>query len=81
MDDGPAWFSAKRRGYGAGLPIAWQGWAITLAYIALVFAAAFLFKDRWLPLLSIVVLATLLFMLVCARTTKGGWSWRWGSED
>ena len=27
-DDGPEWFAPKRYGYGAGLPIAWQGWAV-----------------------------------------------------
>jgi hypothetical protein len=30
------WFEAKRYGYGSGLPIAWQGWAITIAYFVLI---------------------------------------------
>ena len=34
-DDG-AWFAPKRFGYGAGLPIAWQGWALLAGYIAAV---------------------------------------------
>jgi hypothetical protein len=81
MDDGPVWFNAKRCGYGSGLPVAWQGWVITLVYMAVVFAAAALLKDRWLPLLAIVLPVTFVFMLVCARTTKGGWRWRWGDDD
>ena len=28
MSDDPEWFAAKRYGYGSGLPIAWQGWAV-----------------------------------------------------
>ena len=27
MKDDKPWFAPKRFGYGAGLPIAWQGWA------------------------------------------------------
>ena len=26
------WFAPKRYGYGTGLPIAWQGWALLAAY-------------------------------------------------
>ena len=35
-DDGPEWFAPKRYGYGSGLPISWQGWAITIAFVAIV---------------------------------------------
>ena len=31
-EDG-AWFAPKRYGFGAGLPIAWQGWALLLGTI------------------------------------------------
>ncbi len=31
------WFPAKRYGWGWGLPTAWQGWGVLLAYLALVF--------------------------------------------
>ena len=30
-----AWWAAKRYGYGADLPIAWQGGVVMLAYVAL----------------------------------------------
>ena len=33
MDDGKPWFAQKRYGYGAGLPIAWQGWAVLGAWL------------------------------------------------
>ena len=35
-DDGPEWFAPKRYGYGSGLPISWQGWAVTIAFVAIV---------------------------------------------
>jgi len=33
MSDGPEWFAPKRFGYGAGLPISWQGWTLTAAFM------------------------------------------------
>lgn len=36
MSDGPEWFAPKRYGYGAGLPISWHGWALTIGFLALV---------------------------------------------
>ena len=27
------WFASKRYGLGAGLPMAWQGWVLTLGYV------------------------------------------------
>ena len=76
------WFAPKRYGLGAGLPIAWQGWVTTLAFVAIVVGAAFLFAERspWV-FGSIVVTATGLFVLIAARTTRGGWRWRWGDSD
>lgn len=81
MSDGPEWFAPKRYGYGAGLPISWQGWAVTLGYAALLSGAALLFKDRPPQLLAAVIPLTLALVVICARTTRGGWRWRWGDDD
>ena len=81
MVDGPEWFAPKRYGFGAGLPIAWQGWAALGLFIALVAAASLLLADSWLAYASSFVTLTLLFVFVAARTTKGGWRWRWGDDD
>ncbi len=77
MSEGPEWFAPKRVGYGAGLPIAWQGWAVLGAYFAVVGAAA-----HWLrsapAVAGVVVPATALLVLVAHKTTRGGgWRWRW----
>ena len=45
-DDGPEWFAPKRFGYGSGLPISWQGWAITVAFMAIAVATALCFCGR-----------------------------------
>lgn len=74
------WFAPKRYGYGAGLPIAWQGWAILVAYLIVAISAGYAFAERPALMLAIVVPVTLLLLLVAARTTRGGWRWRWGES-
>lgn len=81
MNDGPEWFAAKRYGYGAGFPISWQGWAIAVGFTAMVAAVAYLFGDQPLRLVGIIVPLAVALMVITARTTRGGWRWRWGDED
>ena len=81
MSDRLEWFAAKRYGYGAGLPISWQGWAILALYLAAVIGAAAALERKPVALGAIVATATLLLLLITARTTRGGWRWRWGKED
>lgn len=81
MSDGPEWFAPKRYGYGAGLPISWQGWALTAAFLVIAGLCARMFKDRLLITLAIMVPVTCVFLVITARTTRGGWRWRWGEED
>lgn len=81
MGDGPEWFGPKRYGYGAGLPISWQGWALTLGFVLLVIVLGFTLKDRPLALIAAIVPPIVAFIVISARTTRGGWRWRWGEED
>lgn len=80
-----AWFAPKRFGYGAGHPIAWQGWALLATYLgSLGFAG-------WLDglgsdtakgaALGLFFAATVLFVSIVAKRTAGGWKWRWGERD
>jgi hypothetical protein len=80
-DDGPEWFAPKRYGYGASVPISWQGWLITIAFLALVAAITLMLKDRPLAFIAAIIPPALAFVLVAARTTRGGWRWRWGDKD
>ena len=81
FDEDQAWFAPKRYGYGGGLPIAWQGWAILLGYVALITVAAVLIRYSWIAYGGIVVAATAAFLFICAQKTRGGWRWRWGGKD
>ena len=81
MSDGPEWFAAKRYGYGASLPIAWQGWVVVLAFFLVVGVDAYLFATRPVPLIAVLVPAVVALIVVTNRTTRGGWRWRWGEGD
>lgn len=79
-DDKP-WFAPKRYGYGAGLPITWQGWVLFGAYGLALLVAILLAEHNQFATLAIIVSATTLLLLIAARKTRGGWRWRWGSRD
>ena len=65
-DDG-AWFAPKRFGYGAGLPIAWQGWAVLVAYLAVLLAVRhWQPRGGWL----VVLTATLVLVWIAAVKTR-----------
>ena len=81
MSDGPEWFAPKRYGYGVGVPISWQGWALTLGLVAIAGICARAFKDKPLIIFAIMIPVTCAFLVIAARTTRGGWRWRWGERE
>ncbi|MFL6759878.1 hypothetical protein [Sphingomonas sp.] len=81
MSDGPEWFAPKRYGYGSGKPISWQGWVLTLGFVALAIGLSVRFAHRPLQLFAVLAPFIVAFTVTCARTTRGGWRWRWGGED
>ena len=81
MSDGPEWFAPKRYGYGAGPPISWQGWALTLAYVVIVALVGVTFHHHLAQFAALAIPVTVVFMVIAARTTRGGWRWRWGEKD
>ncbi|AQS88392.1 hypothetical protein AA101099_1627 [Neoasaia chiangmaiensis NBRC 101099] len=84
-----AWFEPKRYGYGAGLPITWQGWVSLGIFISLTvfpsLAIPFLHRPprRYAGLAVILndLAVTAIFVWICKSRTKGGWRWRWGDPD
>ena len=81
MTDEPEWFAPKRYGYGAGLPISWQGWAILLVFLAYVIGCSMWLRADPFKMIATIVPAAVAFCTICARTTRGGWRWRWGEDD
>jgi hypothetical protein len=80
-DEDDAWFAPKRYGYGSGLPIAWQGWALLAAYFIVILAASFLIARHPFAYAAILFVATALFIAIVAARTRGGWRWRSGEDD
>lgn len=76
--DDDAWFAPKSFGYGAGLPIRWQGWAMLLGHLGTVMIGAWLLRSNEAAVLSWALLAGLLPLPLYALKTRGGWRWRWG---
>ena len=74
-----AWFAVKSFGYGVSLPITWQGWAVILAYVAIVVLTAIFL----VPLASIAIMAvaTPLLLWVAYVRSDGEWRWRNGEQD
>jgi hypothetical protein len=81
MSDGPDWFAPKRYGYGAGLPISWQGWVLTLAFLLATALLAVALGRRPMQLMAAIIPVSAAFIVICARTTRGGWRWRWGEDE
>jgi hypothetical protein len=79
------WFEPKRYGIGAGLPIAWQGWALLLSYILVMNGLALLALSGGFAAMAVavvlMVVSTALLVAIIHRRTRGGWRWRWGDPD
>lgn len=64
------WFGQKRIGWGAR-PVSWQGWAVTVLYVALGFVAARALAAHHLALFGIVlVVLTAGYVLVVLATSS-----------
>lgn len=81
MSDRPEWFAPKRYGIGAGFPIAWPGWVLLFMFLVLILAASLLLNKSALALGVVVGMLTFVLLVIAARTTKGGWRWRWGERE
>ena len=75
------WFAPKRYGYGAGRPITWQGWLLAIGFVVVVAGLGIVFRGRTFQFFAVMVPLVTVFTVICARTTKGGWRWRWGKSD
>lgn len=76
------WFRAKRYGWGWGLPCAWQGWAVLLTYLLLVFGAIPLIQVSRGSVAYIAFVGVLTLVLIAICWIKGPPPrWRWGEGD
>jgi amino acid permease len=76
---GRPWFTHKRYGYGASVPITWEGWVVVALFFVGLFGEMG-FTLGWLRVIALTVIVCA-FIAVCALKTEGGMRWRWGDED
>ena len=81
MTDDSKWFAPRRFGIGTGLPISWQGWGLTLVYCGAVVAVALKWSDKPVVMVAALAPITIIFMVIAAWKTRGGWRWRWGEDE
>lgn len=75
-----AWFAQKTFGYGSGLPIRWQGWAMIAVHIAIILAGLPMAKTHPAGFAIYAALMVAIAMPIYAAKTEGGWKWRWGAK-
>ncbi|MEO6113242.1 MAG: hypothetical protein ABIP07_02175 [Sphingomicrobium sp.] len=78
VNDNRPWFRARTYGFGAGLPLAWQGWALLALHVALILGVTLLLRASPVALVAAVMALALAPMPIYAARTEGGWRWRWG---
>ena len=76
MDEKTAWFAPKRYGYGASLPVTWQGWSVIAVLVVLVGVTERELHGLARPLALLALFAV--FGALIEMKTQGGWRWRWG---
>jgi len=76
------WFPAKRYGWGWGLPSAWQGWVVFVAYLVLVLGGIpFVQVSKGSPVyIAYVAALTVVLIVVCWLKGEPP-RWRWGGRD
>jgi hypothetical protein len=76
------WFPVKQYGWGWGIPVRWEGWAVLLLYIAIIGMAGNYFRSRddVASFLITVALATAILLAVAAWKGERPVKWRWGKE-
>jgi hypothetical protein len=75
------WFAAKRYGWGWGLPLTWQGWAVLTAFMALLAVGFLVFPPETdvVPFLVYDAILCGLLLIVCWLKGEPP-RWRWGGE-
>ncbi len=77
------WFPVKSHGWGWGMPVKWQGWAVLAGYLGLQYLGIRHFTARNDVVALVIFLIVLTVVLIGIVRLKGErpLKWRWGRED
>jgi len=73
------WFAVKRYGWGWGMPVRWQGWAVLLGYLGLLYAGIYGLTPGRGAAVYLLVLTALLVVVVVWKGERPV-RWRWDGE-
>ena len=80
-EDRDIWFPAKRYGWGWGLPVTWQGWAVMAAYFMVLLIGVFgIDPERQLPLFVAWMLGWSAVLVGVCWWKGERPRWRWGGR-
>jgi len=74
------WFRAKRYGWGWGLPVVWQGWAVLFGFMIVVSCTALLAGKHLAIYFALLVVEVGVLIAICWKTGEKP-RWRWGGDD
>jgi len=75
------WFPAKRYGWGWGLPVKWQGWAVLAVFLLLVLPGIYLLPPAQDVFAFAIYIAGLIVAFVAVCYVKGEPpAWHWGDK-
>ena len=49
--------------------------------LAIIWTVVFWFPNRPLVIVAVAIPVAIVCSLIAAKTTRGGWHWRWGDKD
>jgi len=81
MDQAPRyWFAARRYGWGWGLPLTWQGWAVYVGWWVAFFGGLRALGLHGLSASHVIFILLMIGLLVSICYWKGQPPrWRWGN--
>lgn len=79
------WFAPKRYGYGASVPISWEGWAVLAGFFLGLWAVVYFSpllppQEGTIARLAGIVVLIAVFVAIARAKTEGGWRWRNGGQ-
>ncbi len=78
-ENNPYWFARKRYGWGWGLPLRWEGWAVLAAYaIGMTLLGIFVSPAKsmiWFLYGVFVLTGALIWICAAKGEPPGGWHW------
>lgn len=77
---GKPWFRVKRYGYGAGLPVSWEGWVVLAVFLAIAIGSGVLNERYPAVRIAVILISTAVVVAIAWRKSDGPWKWRNGQD-